>query len=306
MIKQSTIIEPAAPTNLHPHHFPPPWAGSWGDDRFGLWAQFELVVDKQTVQQRMRWIAPGDFLMGSPETELGRSSNEGPQHRVVISQGFWLADTACSQALWQILMKKNPSQFKKRAGGGLLDHPVESVSWHDVQVFLRQLQAVLRNCVASLPTEAEWEYACRAGSLTSFGFGGNINTDQANFNGNYPYGDVPKGQNRAHPVAVKALPPNGWGLYQMHGNVWEWCVDAPREYGEAEVVEPGLVSALAQAQTLVVDDKEIVYALRGGGWFNGAQYARSASRNDSRPGRQGDVVGFRFALRSACQVGQRG
>lgn len=292
-------------TDTHPHPFPPPWAGSWGDDRFGLWGQFELVADKQTVRQRMRWIAPGDFLMGSPQSELGRYEGEGPQHRVVISQGFWLADTVCTQVLWQALTGQNPSRFSESAGGGP-DHPVEGVSWHDVQAFLRQLQTLLPSCVVSLPTEAEWEYACRAGSTTPFCFGENINTDQANFDGNYPYADAPKGLYREQTVAVKALPANDWGLYQMHGNVWEWCADTPRKYGANVELDPGLATALAQDQAPMADDEEVVRAFRGGGWISNEQNTRSAYRYRFTPDGQDCDVGFRLALRSSSQAGQRG
>jgi len=127
--------------------FPPPWAEAWGDDRYGLWA--ELCVKE--VTQRMRWIAPGSFMMGSPEDEPGHRSDESPQHQVTLSEGLWLADTACTQALWQVVTGDNPGRFKGEA-----DLPVEQVSWEDVQAFLGKQQALLpEDSQALLPSEAE-------------------------------------------------------------------------------------------------------------------------------------------------------
>ena len=122
--------------------------------------------------------------MGSPDNEPEREDDEGPQHQVTLTEGFWLADTACTQGLWLAVMGgKNPSRFT-----GDPDLPVETVSWYDVQKFLAKLQAYLpAGVTAVLPTEAQWEYACRAGSSTAFSFGDNISTDQANYNGKYPY-----------------------------------------------------------------------------------------------------------------------
>ena len=159
----------------------------------------------------------GRFLMGSPQDERGWFDDEGPQHVVTITQGFWLSDTACTQAVWQAVMGENPSSFNAKNKGGPA-HRVEMVSWHMIQSFLQKLEGLLPGCRATLPTEAEWEYACRAGTTTSFSFGQTISTKQT--------------------VAVKALPANGWGLYQMHGNVWEWCADESRTYEKAAVTAP--------------------------------------------------------------------
>lgn len=289
-------------------------------DKVGLVASLQI---NGSVKQAFRYIEPGDFIMGSPDDEFGRYDDEGPQQKVIISAGFWLADTACTQALWQALTGKNPSSFNESAGGSS-DHPVEEISWRDVQSVLLRLQMVLATCMVTLPTEAEWEYACRAGHRTPFSFGENISTDQVNFNGDYPYDDAPNGQYRGCTVAVKALSANDWGLYQMHGNVWEWCADTPREYNEAVALDPGLAQtvvisvggekplrdlpvpsiALQQqhdsqphlAQTAESD--KAVRALRGGGWFFNARSARSASRNRSKPDGRGNFTGVRFALRS--------
>ncbi len=292
--------------SLLPSPFPPPWASAFGDDEYGLWLEFGAG----DASQRLRWIAPGWFVMGSPEEETaridaqeewvkGRLKREKPQHRVFISQGFWLADTACSQALWQAVMGKNPAQFHDDNKGSPA-HPGEQVSWNDVQDFLQQLNAHLGFGQASLPTEAEWEYACRAGSTTPFLFGATINTDQVNYDGNYPYGAGKKGEYRAQTVAVNALPPNGWGLYQMHGNVWEWCADDLRVYGAEPVYDPGLAAALALPTEPKPDGRAV---LRGGSWFDGARYVRSAYRSASGCRARDEFVGFRLALRFPASKG---
>ena len=199
---------------------PPSWADDWGTDDYGHWVTFS-VENKQghKVIQRMRWIEPGTFLMGSPKDERDRRDTVGPQHPVMISQGFWLFDTACTQALWEAVMGQNPNQFKGA------NRPVENVSWNDCQAFLLQLNERLPGLDLDLPSEAQWEYACRAGTTTPFSFGPNITPEQVNYNGNHPYAGGKMGLYRGETVSVAGLPPNPWGLYEMHGNVWEWCQD---------------------------------------------------------------------------------
>jgi len=267
----------------YPPAFPPLWASAWGDDRYGLWAEFELGG----VIQRLRWIQPGEFLMGSPKDEPERDADEGPQHRVRLSVGFWLADTACTQALWlAVLGGENPSAFKDD-----LTCPVEQVSAYDAEAFLAKLSATLGDgAQASLPTEAQWEYACRAGTTTPFSFGANITPEQVNYDGNYPYAGGVKGPDRERSVPVKGLPANPWGLYEMHGNVWEWCADDDRPYralalGQAELDPQGALDAA-------------VRALRGGAWFRGAGRARCACRVLLARDDRYRNVGFRFSLRS--------
>ncbi len=242
---------------------------------------FDLRVG--AVVQRFRWIEPGSFLMGSPQTEPERADDEGPQHSVVLTQGFWLADTACTQAFWlAVVGGENPSDFM-----GDAELPVEQVNWSRVMdEFMPHLQALLpEGLEATLPTEAQWEYACRAGTSTPFSFGKQINPQQVNYAGNYPYNKGAKGVYREKTVPVKALPANTWGLFQMHGNVWEWCFDAPRTYAEGTTVDP--LGAVGDGPR----------ALRGGSWINDARNARSAfryrGRRDFRYGR----IGFRVALR---------
>ncbi len=261
-------------SQLLPPVFPPPWASEWGEDTFGLYAD----LDFQGVIQRFRWIVPGTFLMGSPESEPERYEDE-IQHPVTLTQGFWLADSACTQALWLAVMGSNPSRFQ-----GLHDNPVERVSWEDVQGFLQVLNDRLPDLQARLPTEAELEYACRAGTTTPFSFGDTIMPEQVNYDGNYPYAGAAEGLYRKKTVPVKSLPPNPWGLYEMHGNVLEWCADWLGDYPTAAVDDPSGPSA---GQSRV---------LRGGSWRSSAGWARSARRSGSEPGDRLSSIGFRLAL----------
>jgi formylglycine-generating enzyme required for sulfatase activity len=262
-----------------------------GRDEYGLYALWGLAG--QVI--RLRYIEPGQFWMGSPEVEHGRVDDEGPQHMVTISQGFWLADTVCSQALWQAVMGDSPSDFYAKKGGGP-NHPVERVSWGDIQPFLQKLSAMLpADFMASLPTEAEWEYACRAGTCTPFWFGEDINTDQANFIGDNPYRGSKKGVYRKETVPVDSFGPNGWGLYQMHGNVWEWCGDKFQRYGSAAVLDPGLAQVLSPQGDQGSHPER---AIRGGGWGSTARGVRSACRSRNWRDRRDGFLGFRLALRS--------
>jgi formylglycine-generating enzyme required for sulfatase activity len=154
----------------------------------------------------------------------------------------------------------------------------------------------LPGCRGGLPTEAEWEYACRAGTDAPFNFGAQITPEQVNYNGSYPYAGGEKGLNRGETVPVKSLPPNAWGLYEMHGNVWEWCADGLRHYAtqpEQDPVGPGL------------EDKGAPRAIRGGSWISYAGGARSAFRSMNHPGFRLIILGFRLCLRS-IEPGQAG
>jgi formylglycine-generating enzyme required for sulfatase activity len=253
----------------------PDWASAAGHDQYGRWAAFEIGG----VTQKMRWIPPGKFLMGSPEREAGRFPDEGPQHEVTFAKGFWLADTACTQALWTAVMGDNPSQFK---GPNL---PVETVSWRDAQQFFEKINRRIFGLDASLPSEAQWEYACRAGMAMPFSFGQTITPEQVNYNGNLPYAGAVKGLNRKKTVAVVSLPANAWGLFEMHGNVWEWAADAWRDdYSRAPTngsacSDPGAVSRV----------------VRGGSSLYVARLVRSAYRSRGEPGDRSDDIGFRCA-----------
>ena len=259
----------------HPPEMPPLWACAYGDDRYGLFA--DLRVD--LVKQRFRWISPGRFLMGSPETEPGRLEREGPQHEVILTRGFWLANTACSQAFWLAVVRgENPSHFT-----GSVENPVEQVSWEEVmQRFVRVLQRCLETgVVVDLPTEAEWEYACRAGTRTPFHFGETLPTNRANFDRHFDY------RHLRGTLQSNALEPNIWGLHQMHGNVWEWCRDGLRQYQERSSSDP-----------LGPQEAGGLRALRGGAWIDDARSLRAAYRNRAPAGYRGRGIGFRFVLRS--------
>ncbi len=266
----------------------PDWASDWGEDDYGPWVEFRIEYERgEPVTQRLRWIEPGQFSMGSPEDEPKRESDE-TRHEVTLTQGFWLADTSVTQALWEVVMAKKPSKH----GGA--ERPVEQVSWEEVMTFTTRLNERVAGLGLRLPTEAEWEYACRAGTQTPFWFGANITTAHVNYNGNHPYAGGEKGEYRQETVEVKALPCNGWGLYQMHGNVWEWCNDWYREYPAESVTDPqGPESGEGRV-------------LRGGGWYDGGGDARSARRDSLAPGYRSLDTGFRLARgQSSIQAGSR-
>jgi formylglycine-generating enzyme required for sulfatase activity len=264
-------------TSWHPlaNGYAPDWASAWGEDKYGVWVAFEYGG----IEQRLRWIFPGRFMMGSPHTELDRQEREGPQHEVILSCGYWLAETACTQALWAaVMVGDDPSRFKGP------DRPVERISWNDVQNFLRKLNDAIPGLALTLPTEAQWEYACRADSDSPFSFGDNITPEQVNYNGNRPYAGAVKGLYRKETLPVRSLPPNTWGLHEMHGNAWEWCLDGMREYSAAARSDP--VGPLETGVPRVV---------RGGGWSNFAGYVRSASRSAYVPDLRNYYLGFRCA-----------
>ena len=260
-----------------PPVFPFAWATAYGEDRCGLWQAFEVAG----VRQVLRWIPPGRFLMGSPESEEGRFDDE-QQHAVALMRGFWLGETTCTQALWHAVMGDNPSEFK-----GDEEVPVERVSWDDVmERFLPALNGKVRGLEVALPSEAQWEYACRAGTETPFWFGSQIDSEQVNFYGNHPMPSGRKSAYRERTIGVKALSANGWGLYQMHGNVWEWCADEAGTYCEGEAINPIGEAALSGPASRV---------LRGGGWISAARRCRSASRRAYEPSGRLEDAGFRLA-----------
>jgi formylglycine-generating enzyme required for sulfatase activity len=240
----------------------PGWASDAGEDKFGRWAEFAL----DDARQRMRWVEPGTFLMGSPEGEAGRFDAEGPQHEVRLTKGFWLGDTPVTQALWTAAIGNNPSFFKDPK------RPVETVSWDDAQQFLNKMNLAVPGLALGLPTEAQWEYACRAGtnSPNYAGDAGKL-ADIAWFDKN--------SGGQTHPVATRAC--NDWGLYDMLGNVLEWCADGRRSYAAKPVTDPaGPLEGASRA-------------LRGGSWGFDARFVRAAARNGHDRGRRFNDFGFR-------------
>lgn len=259
---------------VFPDEFPEPWASDWGEDEFGLFMGFIY----KGVRQNFRWIEPGTFLMGSPKDEPEREDDE-IQHEVILSKGFWLADTTVTQSLWEAVMGSNPSNFKSA------NRPVEYVSWDDAQAFISKMNSMKSELRLCLPTEAQWEYACRSGMATAFSFGESISAKCANFREMVSTLSEAEVLYRREPVDTKSLPPNNWGLHEMHGNVWEWCQDWYEEYPSTPSMDP-------------VGDKRgfaLARVLRGGSWISFNRRCRSASRHHVNPALLSSDYGFRFA-----------
>ncbi|MFN6364619.1 MAG: SUMF1/EgtB/PvdO family nonheme iron enzyme [Aphanizomenon sp.] len=231
------------------------------------------------VKLEMIAIPGGTFLMGSPENEVERFSDESPQHEVTVP-GFFIGKYQLTQLQYQTIMGTNPSYFKGD------NRPVEGVGWEDAVKFCQKLNhRTLGNY--RLPSEAEWEYACRAGTKTPFHFGDNVTTDLVNYNGNYPYPSAPKGKYREQTTDVGIFPPNAFGLYDMHGNVWEWCEDERHEnYINAPTDGSSWQSRISLGQKV----------LRGGCWHDYARYCRSACRLKSPCCSRNYFYGFRVVL----------
>ncbi|MBT3196082.1 MAG: formylglycine-generating enzyme family protein [Gammaproteobacteria bacterium] len=222
------------------------------------------------------WIPAGEFMMGSPSSEPGRDDDER-QHRVKLSEGYWLGRYEVTQRQWKKVMGNNPSKFTSCGS----DCPVEKISWEDTQDFIRKLNG-RGNGSFKLPSEAQWEYAARAGTTTPFSFGNNITTSQANYDGNYPYNGNAKGRYRKTTVTVGSFPANRWGLHEMHGNVWEWLNDWKGNYPSGTVTDP---EGPGSGQSRV---------LRGGGWNGYAKFLRSASRDYISPSGRDSLLGVRL------------
>ncbi len=228
----------------------------------------DVVVN--SVGMSFAWVPPGSFLMGSPLEEPERRDDE-TYHAVTIGRGFWLGAHPVTQAQWREILGDNPSRF----GGD--DRPVECVSWDDCRRFCERL-AERDGKAYRLPTEAEWEYACRAGSAAAFHFGAGLSSGEANFDGRAARDG---GAFRAETTAAGALRRNAWGLCDMHGNVWEWCADWYGEYPWTHTTDPaGPASGEARV-------------LRGGSWFSPPWYCRSACRYWAEPALRSGHVGCR-------------
>ena len=233
---------------------------------------------------KLMLIPKGKFLMGSSESEEKRDKDE-TQHEVTISQNFYMGSTEVTQAQWQKVMRNKPSNFK---GDEL---PVERISWEEAVTFCKRLSEMPEEKKAGrkyrLPTESEWEYACRAGTTTPYHFGSQLNGRQANCDGTVPYGTETKGPYLEKTSPVGTYPANTWGLCDMHGNVWEWCSDWFGGYS-GSVTDP---SGPATGSYRVC---------RGGGWNDvDAVYCRSANRDGFVPSDRNVCLGFRLALSSS-------
>jgi sulfatase modifying factor 1 len=278
---------------------PPSWASGWGEDRFGVFVTFTV----EGIEQRLRWIEPGSFQMGSPETEEGRFDRE-VRHHVTLTQGFWLADTPCTHALWQAVTGENPSRFLSP------DRPVEQVSWEDGQKFFEVLEQRVPGLGARYPTEAEWEYACRtgietatwAGDLRILGrnnaplldavawYGGNsgegFELESGADSSDWPEKQYPQTRAGTRPVAAKE--PNPWGLYDMLGNVLEWCEDWFGDYEKGSIIDP------------TGPREGLLRVYRGGSWLSYARHVRAAFRYRNDPSHRWNDLGFRLALGQAA------
>jgi formylglycine-generating enzyme required for sulfatase activity len=285
----------------------------------------------ESLALTMLWIPPGRFWMGSPDTELERRDTEGPQHLVQL-QGFFIGQTPITQAQWRAVaawkeqpgetwnrdLKTNPAWFdgekqKMRKASDsdskesvVLDgtpstdlHPVEQVSWHDAREFCNRLSQRTGRTY-TLPSEAQWEYACRAGTTTPFHVGATITPDLANYNGNTTYAGGPKGAYRQQTTPVGMFLANAWGLHDMHGNVLEWCLDhwhdsyegAPTD-GSAWLNPTKPIKKATTKGGSDISSENAMRLLRGGSWSISPRNCRSAARDRGQPGSAISNVGFR-------------
>jgi formylglycine-generating enzyme required for sulfatase activity len=254
-----------------------------------------MTLKIKDVEYAFRWCPAGKFQMGSSAEEQKRSlesmlesipeeyreklraearqileslATSEFQHQVTLSKGFWMLETEVTQGMWESVMGNNPSRFE----GAKL--PVESVSWNDCQGYVKKLndmKVAPKGFKFSLPTEAQWEYACRAGTTTAYSFGDSLTQQQANF-----------GSGQAKDVGGYAA--NAWGLKDMHGNVWEWCLDWYGNYLSGAVTDPTVAS------------RGSFRVLRGGSWGRLAESCRSAFRRGYVPGGRYGILGLRLSL----------
>lgn len=245
--------------------------------RFFLILMFASLWFFATAQTKptIAWasIPAGTFTMGSDTSEVDRSKDETP-HQVTLS-GFKMSKTEVTFEQYDLFCDATEREKPNDAGWGRGNRPVINVSWDDATAF-----ATWMGC--RLPTEAEWEYAARGGTTTPFNTGNNLTTSQANYDGNYPYNNNAKGIYREKTLPVGSFAANAYGLFDMHGNVYEWCSDWYGDYSTSAQTDP----KGASSGSIRVD--------RGGSWDLNAGYCRSAFRNDSTPGRRGNNIGFRL------------
>lgn len=254
-------------------------------------------VSTNNLKMAFVYIPPGSFVMGSPAKEPGRFEDE-TLHKVVLTQGFYFQTTEVTQGQWEAVMQSNPSGFKTCG----CDCPVENVSWNDVQEFIRRLNKAEGADRYRLPTEAEWEYVVRLGAEENiikdvvkgmadivgsilFPSGECLSAEEANYNGNFPLASCPAGEFRNTPLPVASFPPNKLGIYDLHGNVYEWCQDMYGPYPDYEVVDP-------KGPETVKKESYRVY--RGGSWYSSARYCRAAYRGKEAPDFKYYNIGFRL------------
>jgi formylglycine-generating enzyme required for sulfatase activity len=260
-----------------------------------------------SIGMKLALVEPGIFLMGSPPSETERNDDEH-QHEVEITQSFYAGIYPVTQEQYQRVMSKNPSHFSSTGSGkdkvkGLdtRSFPVESVSWEEAVGFCRRLSELPDETVNErlyrLPTEAEWEYICRGGPFFKnpsppFHFGNSLSPTQANFNDNYPYGGTAKGAYPERTTKVGSYPPNPLGLYDLHGNVWEWCAD----WFDAEHYKR---SIRQDPQGPENGERRV---LRGGSWNTNGRFCRAACRGNVAPSGRFYINGFRVVLFSGARI----
>lgn len=251
-----------------------------------------------SIGMTLTLVPAGRFIMGSPRGESERDDKE-ERHEVSITKSFYLGVHEVTQAQYSEVMGDNKSTFKEE------DNPVENVEWIKARAFCERLSARAAEKKAGrtyrLPTEAEWEYACRAGTTTAFHFGDSLSSAQANFNGNYPAGRGSKGKYLRKPTKTGSYEPNAFGLYDMHGNVAEWCADwyDPDYYLDSPEDDP-LGPPLGVVPTNFTNNgkQNFFVAVRGGCWVDDGRACRSAYRYRAMPNTRYQLIGFRVV----CEV----
>ncbi|MEZ5347317.1 MAG: formylglycine-generating enzyme family protein [Pyrinomonadaceae bacterium] len=221
----------------------------------------------------------GSFTIGSPETEEWRDADEGPQKKITISRQLLMGKYEVTQKEWETVMRTSPSNFRDCPRC-----PVENVSWEDAQEFIAKLNAKNDGFSYRLPTEAEWEYAARAGTKTVFAFGDSMSFAEANFDSRYPYGGASKGKYHVKTLEVGSYKANAWGLFDMHGNVGEWVEDKYTKSGYQDLPADGSANPAG-------DEYSRVY--RGGSWKSNSRYLRSANRSWKNERDRSLEIGFR-------------
>jgi formylglycine-generating enzyme len=245
---------------------------------------------REIAGMELRWCPPGRFRMGSSPDEPGRRSDEGPVD-VTLSRGFWIGKFEVTQAQWRRLMGEVSRELEAGKGD---DIPVYWVSFVAAEEFCRRLtEAAARELPPGwefrLPTEAQWEYACRAGTTTAYAFGDTITKTQVNFG--RPFRGEPRGFPQGSATPVGAYPPNAWGIYDMHGNQWEWC----RDYFHWGIVG-GVDPDRREEKGMINRDGSSSRVRRGGGWPENERFCRSAARLPFEPERSSNHIGFRVVL----------
>jgi len=289
------------------------FCGPWNGDETSL--EWLWLASSRTIELpggshlELEYIPAGTFMMGSPETEQDRDSDE-TLHQVTISKPFYMGKYPVTKAQWSRFVEVRSYRSEAETSGGAYfwtgnewkvdpkrnwknpgfdqcpGHPVVCVSWNDAQALINWLNGLGQSNLTGLrlPTEAEWEYACRAGTATPFYFGKALNGTQANCDGNYPYGTNTKGPYLQKTSAVGSYLANAWGLHDMHGNVWEWCSDWYGEYPVIRVTDP---QGPQEGEARV---------LRGGSWLSNCRYCRASFRFRIDPGNRYGNDGFRVLL----------